>query len=76
MEPIKTKMKIYLGDYEVIEVRNGAVTISIGGNVTITMHLMGLPNTVKRGDKLPLLTYVPYDAEGMSNALFGGSPIE
>ena len=59
MEPIKGPLKIFLGEFEVIEVGPGTLTLDLGKYVHITMHL-GIEHHIKAGDKLPLFTEVGY----------------
>lgn len=60
MEPAETKVKIYLGDYEVVQVKLDGITIDLGRYVHITMHVGDLPHSVKTGDKLPLYTEIQH----------------
>ena len=61
MEPTKTKMRIYLGEFEVVEVKSfGGIRIMLGPGTTITIHVGDFPHQVKLGDKLPLYTEMPY----------------
>lgn len=48
-------MRIFLGEYPVIENKLGAVTIDLGRNVTITIHVT-IPCSLKPGNTLPLYT--------------------
>lgn len=59
MEPVTHKMKIFLGEYEVVEAKfMGGVTISLNKQVHITLWLGDLVHGVKPGDKLPLYTEI------------------
>lgn len=60
MEPTKTKITIYLGDYEVVQTTSLAITISIGKGVHIHIHPGDLKHNIKPGMRLPLYTQVPY----------------
>lgn len=55
-------MKIFLGEYPVIENKMGAITINIatepGKNIFITIHVPW-PVPLRTGDKLPLYTELP-----------------
>jgi hypothetical protein len=51
-------LKLYLGEFPVIENKLGNCTVHLGKNVTITIPLQGVPNTLKPGDLLPLYTEV------------------
>lgn len=63
MEPAKAKMKIFLGEFPVVNHTLTKLTIDLGNNVTITMHVAGLPLLIQNGTMLPLFTYVPYNTE-------------
>ena len=81
MEPAEAKvnyMQIFLGEYEVVDRKDslGTVSIHLGNNVYITMHVLGLPVTAKPGTKLPLYTKLPYNPEPIDNALFGKPPVK
>jgi hypothetical protein len=59
MEPAQGPVtKIYMGVFPVVEVKLGAITINIGHQVHITIHLGDLPHNVKTGDRLPLFTEI------------------
>jgi hypothetical protein len=61
MESTQNKMKVYMGEFEVVQISNlGGITINIGKNVHITIHLGDFPHQIKTGDRLPLFTEVPY----------------
>ena len=61
MEPTQAKMIIFLGEFEVVEVKSfGGVRIKLGEGTTITIHLGDFPHAVKAGDRLPLYTEMPY----------------
>lgn len=75
MEPAEAAinyMQIYLGEFEVVERREqlGSIALHLGNNVYINIHILGLPNVVKPGTKLPLFTKVPYNPEPF-DALLG-----
>lgn len=48
-------MRIFLGEFLVLENKLGAVTIDLGRNVTITIHVT-VPCSLKPGNTLPLYT--------------------
>lgn len=52
------KLKIFLGEFEVVSTRLG-ITIELGKGVHTTIHLDPSLHSVKPGDKLPLYTEVP-----------------
>jgi hypothetical protein len=69
MEPIKGPLKIYLGEFPVVQTKIGAITIDIGHKVYVTMHLGDFAHDVKCGDKLPLFTE-------LHDAHLGSTPIQ
>lgn len=65
MEPTQGKMKVLMGEFEVVQVDTfGGITINVGRKVHITIHVGDFPHMVKPGDKLPLFTEVPYANTG------------
>ena len=50
--------KIFLGDFEVVQVLLGGITINVGRNVHITIHVGDFPHNIKAGDRLPLFTEI------------------
>lgn len=58
MESAKDKVKIWLGDFPVIEMKVGGITINIGKNVHLTFYVGDFPHKVKVGDKLALFTEI------------------
>jgi hypothetical protein len=61
MEPTQSTVKVHMGDFTVVQVSNlGGITINIGKNVHITIHIGDFPHQIKTGDRLPLFTEVPY----------------
>ena len=50
--------KILLGNFEVVQVLLGGITINIGKNVHITIHVGDFPHDVKAGDRLTLFTEI------------------
>ena len=61
MESAKAKMRIWLGDFTVVETKLDGITINIGRNVHLTMHVGDFQHKIKVGDTLPLFTEIPYD---------------
>lgn len=59
MPSTEPTIKVFLGHYVVEDVGEGTITINIGQNVRITMHL-GFSHNVECGQTLPLYTKVPY----------------
>jgi hypothetical protein len=53
------KVRIFLGDFPVEQATSTSVTINVGRNVRITMHI-SFPHTAKEGSTLPLFTEIPY----------------
>lgn len=65
MEPTQGTMKLFMGEFEVVQVNTvGAITINVGRKVHITIYLGDFKHMVKAGDKLPLYTEVPYAHTG------------
>lgn len=60
MEPLTSKMRIYLGEFEVVQVKFDGVTVNIGKNVHITLHVGDFKHTTKPGDKIPFFTELEY----------------
>lgn len=61
MEPAQAKMRIFMGEFEVVEIyAMGALRVKLGPGTTITLHLGDFPHKVKPGDKIPLFTEIPY----------------
>ena len=61
MEPVKAKMRVWLGDFPVVECKLDGITLNIGRNVHLTMHVGDFPHKIKPGEMLPLFTEIPYD---------------
>ena len=61
MESTQATMKIYMGEFKVVQVKLDGITINIGRNVHVTIHLGDFPHTLKAGDSIPMFTEVPYD---------------
>ena len=51
--------KIWLGKYEVVEVKLSTVTIQLGKNIHISVSIQGVTPLIKAGDHLDLYTEVP-----------------
>lgn len=61
MEPTQAPMKIYVGDFEVVQVKGGAITLDLGKHVFATIHIIGhIQHDIKAGDKLPLYTEITH----------------
>ena len=52
-------LKLYLGEFPIVENALGVVTINLGKNVHIHIPFHTIPNSLKPGDLLPLYTEVP-----------------
>jgi hypothetical protein len=59
MEPTLAPLKIFVGDFEVVQVTGMAITLHLGNSVHATIHLP-FEHNVKSGDTLPLFTELPY----------------
>jgi hypothetical protein len=61
MESTYPKMRILMGEFPVVEVKPyGAITINVGKNVHITIHVGDFQHSLNPGDKVPLFTEIPY----------------
>jgi hypothetical protein len=60
MESAPNTLKIYLGEFYVVEVAKGRLTLDVGKNVHITIYLGDYDHTIKTGQKLPLYTEIPH----------------
>ena len=59
MEPARSPLTVFLGEFEVWEARYpGTVALHMGQNVVISIHLGDVTHMVKPGDKLPLYTTI------------------
>jgi hypothetical protein len=58
MEPARTK--IILGDFRVVKVELDGITVNLGKQVHITIHVGDFPHTTKPGDMIPLFTELTY----------------
>jgi hypothetical protein len=58
MESIGAKMKIYLGEFDVVQVKFDGISINIGKQIHITIHVGDFPHNVQVGDKIPLYTEI------------------
>lgn len=63
-------MKIFLQDCPVVEVKGQVITIALGNSVYLHIHTLG-QHTIKVGEKLPLLTEIPYAKFGPANSESG-----
>ena len=61
MESTKATMKIFLGEFRVVDVHLDGISIDLGKQVHITIHVGDFPHRVKTGDLIPLFTEVPYE---------------
>ena len=53
MEPTNPPLKVFVGDFEVVQVTGMAITLHLGKHVHATIHLP-IEHTVKAGDTLPI----------------------
>lgn len=60
MEPTQAPMKVFVGDFEVVEVGLNTITINLGKHVFATIHLQGVEHQVKPGETLPFFTELSY----------------
>ena len=74
MEPPTSTIKytVWIGTFPVIDCTANQLTIDLGKNVTITMHLAS-PTTAKIGSKIPLYAEIPLDADARLAYIFSGS---
>jgi hypothetical protein len=61
MEPPQAKMRIFLGEFEVIEMLIDGFRLKLGPGTSISVHLGDFPHKVKPHDRIPLFTEIPYD---------------
>jgi len=55
-----TKVTVWIGEYEVVEVKGQVISVHLGRGVCAHFHMIaGITHGVKVGDKVPLLTEVP-----------------
>jgi hypothetical protein len=59
MEPTQTPLKVFVGEFEVVQISGRSITVHLGNNVHATIHLP-LDHEVKTGDKLPFFTELMY----------------
>jgi hypothetical protein len=67
MEPTQSQIKVYVGDFEVVEVSPNTITMDLGKHVYATIHLTGVTHTIKPGDKLPFYTEITHANLGQSS---------
>lgn len=66
MEPTQAQVKVFVGDFDVVQVSGQAITLHIGKHVHATIHL-SFEHAVKAGDTLPLFTEIPYANPGSTS---------
>lgn len=66
MEPTNPPLKVFIGDFEVVQVSGLQITLHLGKHVHATIHLP-IEHTVKAGDTLPLYTELPYANPGSAS---------
>jgi hypothetical protein len=66
MEPTDTPLKVFVGDFEVVQVSGMAITLHLGKHVHATIHLP-ITHNVKAGDTLPLYTELNYANPGSAS---------
>jgi hypothetical protein len=66
MEPTQTPLKIFVGDFEVVQVKDMSITLHLGNSVHATIHLP-FEHNVKAGDTLPIFTELPYAIPGSTS---------
>lgn len=67
MEPINPSMKVFVGDFEVVETSPSSLTINLGKHVFITIHLQGVTHTIKPGSTIPLYTEITHANAGSTS---------
>jgi hypothetical protein len=55
-----SRTKIVLGDFRVVKVELGGITINLGKQVHITIHVGDFPHTTQPGDLITLFTELTY----------------
>lgn len=65
------KMKLFIGEFQVEKADHLEIVLNIGGNVRIHIHPGDFEHLVKRGDKLPLYTEVPFAKSGSADSIAG-----
>jgi hypothetical protein len=66
MEPTQAPLKIFVGDFEVVQVSGMAITLHLGKHVHATIHLP-FTHDVKEGDTLPLFTELQHANTGSTS---------
>ena len=66
MEPTNPPLKVFVGDFEVVQVTGMAITLHLGKHVHATIHLP-ITHDVKAGDTLPLYTEISYANPGSAS---------
>ena len=59
MEPTKTKMKVQIGEFPVIDVKSNAIRISLGQGVNCWIH-MTFEHATTTDDHITLFAEIPY----------------
>ena len=66
MEPTHAPLKVFVGDFEVVQVKDKAITVHLGKNVHATIYLP-MEHDVKAGDTLPFYTELTYAIPGSTS---------
>lgn len=66
MEPTNPPLRIFVGDFEVVQVTGLQITLHLGKHVHATIHLP-FEHNVKAGDTLPLYTELNYANPGSAS---------
>jgi hypothetical protein len=66
MEPTAAPLKIFVGDFEVVQVTGMAITLHLGNSVHATIHLP-FEHNVTTGQTLPLYTELSYANPGSAS---------
>lgn len=63
MESSRTKMKVQIGEFRVIDVQSNAIRIALGQGVNCWIH-MNFEHNTHPGDMIPLFAEIPYALTG------------
>lgn len=66
MEPTASSMKIFIGDFEIVDTGKSTITLNLGRHVFATIHIP-FEHTHKAGDTLPLFTEISYANPGQTS---------